>query len=154
MSNTTRITAVKLLRELVQKTNWNIVIADAPMAFHDFWSTIARSKITLSTAGGGWDCFRHYEAVALGSLPFINKPTMDAAWWHGMPEEIYFENTFSNFTSRLERLLRNEDLRRKCFHDVEQLTRRHLVWSKIVEYMIRQTLERASDPQSLSENNA
>jgi hypothetical protein len=57
MSNTTRITAVKLLRELAQKTDWNIVVVDTPMAFHDFWTTIARSKITLSVAGGGWDCF-------------------------------------------------------------------------------------------------
>ena len=154
MSNTMRITAVKRLRELSQNTGWNIVIAEKPMTFHDFRSTIARSKITLSIAGGGWDCFRHCETVALGSLPFINTPTMDAVWWHGMPEAIYFENTFSNFSAQLEQLLTQEDLRQKCRADVEQLTRRHLLWSKIVEYIVRQTLEGTSELHSLSENNA
>lgn len=143
-SNTMRITAINRLRELAHTTNWNIVIADAPMPMADFWNTIARSKLTLSVAGGGWDCFRHCEAVALGSLPIINIPTMDAVWWHGMPADIYFENTFANFTARLEQLLQQAELRQTCYRAVEQLTRKHLLWSQIVEYLVYQTLEHAA----------
>jgi hypothetical protein len=66
---------------------------------------------------------------------------MDGVWWHSMPKEIYFENTFSNFIPRLEQLLSVEGLRQQCFADVDRLTRKQLLWSKIVEYLVAQTLE-------------
>ncbi len=135
VSNTMRAKAEKLLNEFAARTSWNIVIPDERLSFQKYCQTLARSKITVSIEGGGWDCDRHYEAVALGSLPLINKPTVDAVWWHKMPDEIYFENNFSNFESRIEQLLGMETLRQQCLHDLEQLIRKDMLWSKIVEYM-------------------
>mgnify|MGYP003597527889 CR=1 FL=1 len=105
---------------------------------------IARSKITISIAGGGWDCFRHYEAVALGSVPLINKPTVDAVWWHAMPEAIFFENTFSNFIARIEQLLNDAQLRQMCLATLEQQIEKHALHSKIVEYIVNTSLEKLS----------
>lgn len=139
VSNTMRAKAAKLLNEFAAKTSWNIVMPNERLSFQEYCHTLARSKITISVEGGGWDCDRHYEAVALGSLPLINKPTVDAVWWHKMPEEIYFDNNFSNFASRIEQLLGMETLRQQCLFDVEQLIRKQMLWSKIVEYMVEKT---------------
>jgi hypothetical protein len=135
VSNTMRATALKLLNEFASKTSWNIVIPNDRLSFQEYCQLIARSKITISVEGGGWDCDRHYEAVALGSLPLINKPTVDAVWWHDMPEEIYFENNFSNFAFRIEQLLTTDTLRQQCLHEMERLIQKYMLWSKIVEYM-------------------
>ncbi len=142
ISNTMRTTAAKRLHELTAKTSWNIVIPRERLSFQEFCQTMARSKITISVEGGGWDCDRHYEAVALGSVPLINKPTLDAAWWHEMPKAIFFENDFSNFALRIEQLLNNEALRQKCLQETEHRMRQHMLWSKIVEYMVEKTFEK------------
>jgi hypothetical protein len=144
ISNTMRSTAMRQLQEFSAKASWNIFIAREPLSFQEYCQTMARSKITISVEGGGWDCDRHYEAVALGSLPLINKPTAGAVWWHKMPEEIFFENNFSNFVSRIEHLLNMETLRQRCLHEMEQRVREQMLWSKIVEYMTEKTMETVS----------
>jgi hypothetical protein len=144
VSNTMRATTIKLLNEFASKMSWNIVIPNKRLSFQEYCQMIARSKITISVEGGGWDCDRHYEAIALGSLPLINKPTVDAVWWHDMPEEIYFENNFSNFASRIEQLLTADTLRQQCLHEMERVIQKHMLWSKIVEYMTEKAMETIS----------
>jgi len=141
ISNTMRTTAMRLLNELSERKTWNIVVAKESLPFQEYCQTIARSKVSVSVEGGGWDCDRHYEAVALGSLPLINKPTVDAVWWHTMPEEIYFENNFSNFASRIEQLLNVETLRQECLLKMERVIKEHMLWSKIVEYITEKAVE-------------
>lgn len=143
MTNTMRMRGQQLVQELAANSSWNIVLEES-LPFEDYCRMVARSKITISIAGGGWDCFRHYEAVALGSLPLINKPTIDAVWWHPMPEAIFFENTFVNFRSRIEQLLTNDSLRKTCFEILEQQVEHHTLHSKIVEYIINTSLEKLS----------
>ncbi len=136
MSNSMRAKAVTLLKEYATRTSWKILIPEKRLSYTEFCRTVARSKITLSVEGGGWDCDRHYEAAALGSLPLINTPTVDAVWWHTMPPQIFFKNDFSNFFSRIEQLLRNDALRQDCLQTLDAQIRTHMLWSKIVEYMI------------------
>lgn len=136
LSNTMRATAIRFLEEFTARTSRNVVIAQQPLSFQEYCETVARSKVTVSVEGGGWDCDRHYEAVALGSVPLMNTPTVDAAWWHSMPEEVFFDNSFSNFTARLEHLLLNDKVRQKCFQELDRRIREQMLWSKIIEYMI------------------
>ncbi|MDY0096174.1 MAG: hypothetical protein RBT80_26045, partial [Candidatus Vecturithrix sp.] len=143
ITNTLRKTGMEHLQELASNSQWNIVITRG-LPFDEYCRMIARSKITVSIAGGGWDCFRHYEAVALGSLPLMNKPTIDAVWWHPMPEEIFFENTFVNFRSRIEQLLTNDSLRTSGFEQLEQQVEHRMLHSKIIEYIIKTSLEKLS----------
>ena len=51
----------------------------------------ARSWLVWSPEGLGWDCFRHYEAAAAGSVPVINVPsiTCDRPLMHGQ-HAIYY----------------------------------------------------------------
>lgn len=144
ISNTLRITAVKHLEALSRQKSWNIVIMETPVAFDEYCRMIARSKITVSIAGAGWDCFRHYEAAALGSLPLMNRPTVEAVWWNDLPEEIFFENHFSNFTTRLETLLADAALRNHALAAIETMIQKHALWSKIVNDILETSLKECS----------
>ncbi len=42
-----------------------------------FYKRASRAWLTWSPEGLGWDCFRHYEALACGSVPVINQPSID-----------------------------------------------------------------------------
>ncbi|PID60301.1 hypothetical protein CSB45_00510 [candidate division KSB3 bacterium] len=143
ITNTLRRTGLNLLQTWAAESSWNIVTKSS-LSFQDYCDTIARSKITISIAGGGWDCFRHYEAPALGSLPLLNRPTIDAVWWHSMPKEIFFENTFENFRERIERLLEDDALRQRCFNILEHQIEEHMLHSKIIEYIIQTSLDSVS----------
>jgi len=52
-------------------------IPDAPLPRAEFYRRCAAAQLVWSPEGYGWDCFRHYEALACGSVPLINQPTID-----------------------------------------------------------------------------
>ena len=139
-TSTIRITALKHLKELAATTSWNIVIVD-DLPFSEYCATVARSKITLSVSGGGWDCFRHYEAVALGSVPLMDAPTVDAFWWNKAPTELFFTSTFKNFWIKIENLLSDSDLRNKCFVKLENVIESNMLHSEIVKYIIHSSID-------------
>lgn len=43
----------------------------------EFWERMSRAWLTWSPEGLGWDCFRHYESLACGSVPVINVPSIE-----------------------------------------------------------------------------
>ncbi len=110
------------------------------LPYDDYCRRMARSKVTISIAGGGWDCFRHYEAAALGSVPLMNRPTVDAGRWHDLPADIFFDNTFRDFGARLDALLADARLRRDCLSQLEGMIEAHALHSKMAEYAVRTTL--------------
>lgn len=142
LSSTIRVKVAQHLQELAAKRPWKIHIPSERLSFQEYCRTVARSKITISVEGDGWDCFRHYEAVALGSVPLINKPTIDAVWWHQMPQAIYFENDFSNFDAQLEQLLNNDALRAHCLQEMEQKIEAQMLWSKIIDYILDMSMQK------------
>jgi hypothetical protein len=40
----------------------------------EFYARCAAARMVLSPQGYGWDCFRHYESAACGSVPVMNYP--------------------------------------------------------------------------------
>ena len=42
----------------------------------EFYQRCASARLVWSPEGYGWDCFRHYEAAACGSVPLINYPSI------------------------------------------------------------------------------
>ncbi len=141
ISNTMRATAFRLLQEYASNSGWNVVASTDSRSFEEYCQLIARSKLTISVEGDGWDCFRHYEAAALGSLPVINTPTTDAVWWHRMPDDIFFKNDFSDFLSQIDVLLTHPEIRTQCLARVETAIENSMVWSKIIDFMVAKTLE-------------
>jgi hypothetical protein len=143
-TSTIRITALEHLKKLAATTSWNIVIADA-LPFSEYCAAVARSKITVSISGGGWDCFRHYEAVALGSIPLMDAPTVDSFWWHQAPEDFFFNNTFKDFCQKINLLLSDQSLRSKCFVKIENLVESYMLHSKIVKYMVYSSFDQEKE---------
>jgi hypothetical protein len=52
-------------------------LPSAGLSRDEFYSRCASSWLVWSPEGYGWDCFRHYEALACGSVPLINYPTIE-----------------------------------------------------------------------------
>lgn len=50
---------------------------EAPLPQPQFYARCAAARLVWSPEGLGWDCFRHYEAAACGSVPLINQPPLD-----------------------------------------------------------------------------
>ncbi len=52
-------------------------IPDARLPPEQFYRRCAAAWLTWSPAGFGWDCFRHYEAAACGSVPLMPFPAIE-----------------------------------------------------------------------------
>jgi hypothetical protein len=52
-------------------------IPDQRLPPAEFYARCAAAWLVWSPEGLGWDCFRHYEAPACGSVPLINHPPVD-----------------------------------------------------------------------------
>lgn len=67
------------LAELMALRDRGVVvdIAEAPLPRAEFYRRCAQARLTWSPEGLGWDCFRHYEAAACGSVPLMNQPTIE-----------------------------------------------------------------------------
>lgn len=104
----------------------------ASLPFAEYCARMARSKVTISISGGGWDCFRHAEAVALGSVPLMNRPCIDAPAWQDLPEAVFFDNTFRDFGERLDALLADDRLRADCRAQLEARVEQTMRHSQVV----------------------
>lgn len=144
ITNTMRKTGLERLEKWAAVRPFRVEIHKS-LPYEDYCRMTAQSKVTISIAGGGWDCFRHYEAAALGSIPLMNRPTIDAVWWHSMPKEMFFENTFDDFENRLDALLTEKHLRSTSLAILQKHLEDHLLHSKIVEYAVHATLEKCME---------
>jgi hypothetical protein len=80
----------------------------------DFYKRCAEAWLIWSPEGYGWDCFRHYEAPACGTVPVQNLPTIrrhapthegEHVFFHG-PEEGELARTIRAALSDKERLVK------------------------------------------------
>ncbi len=143
-TSTLRIRAIEKLSNLADTTNWKIVLADS-MPFKEFCDHIARSKITVSVSGGGWDCFRHYEAAALGSLPLMDQPTVDTCWRDIADGTFFFDSTFRNFQERLEFFLTCPERRSAALAAITRHVEQDMLHSKIVERIVAELLHKKNN---------
>jgi hypothetical protein len=52
---------------------YNVLILKEHIPIQEFWDLMRKSWITWSPEGLGWDCYRHYEAALVQSVPLINQ---------------------------------------------------------------------------------
>jgi glycosyltransferase involved in cell wall biosynthesis len=67
------------MQELISLRDRGVIIDIPPSRLprHEFYRRCARAWLVWSPEGLGWDCFRHYEALACGSVPVINQPSIE-----------------------------------------------------------------------------
>lgn len=63
------------LRELA-RAGVRVEIPEAPLPRAEFYRRCAAARIVWSPEGRGWQCFRHFEAAACGSVPLMNRPAI------------------------------------------------------------------------------
>jgi len=129
--NTIRKHALAELLKLKETSKLKILIPEGRIPADEFYRLCAQSRVTLSPEGGGWDCARHYESIACGSLPLMNRPHLHTRWERDLPEACVFENDFSDYARKLEALVelsRQPDLLDKLTQIVEtRFTRSELM---------------------------
>jgi hypothetical protein len=64
----------------------------------NMWSNMIKYKFVLSPFGGGFDCHRTYEAIALGCIPIIQSSPLDPLY-EGLP--VIIVNDWSEVTREL-----------------------------------------------------
>jgi hypothetical protein len=57
----------------LRQSGLTLDIPDRVLPTEEFYERCARAWLVWSPEGLGWDCFRHYEALACGSVPVINR---------------------------------------------------------------------------------
>jgi hypothetical protein len=75
-SSTVRARGISELMSLREK-GLIVDIPQTPLAPAEFYQRCARAWLVWSPEGLGWDCFRHYEALACSSVPVINHPSIE-----------------------------------------------------------------------------
>lgn len=118
------------LREIAAHRGLRLDLADGHLSFEEYRRRIASAKVCVSVEGAGWDCYRHAEAIALGSIPLINEPTVDAAAWRAAPREIFFRNDFGDFEEKLLAVTGDDRLREELQARLDAFARNHLFWSR------------------------
>jgi hypothetical protein len=75
-SSTARARGLAELRALADQ-GVAVDLPDGPLPRPEFYRRCAAARMVWSPEGLGWDCFRHYEALACGAVPMINQPSID-----------------------------------------------------------------------------
>lgn len=69
-----RARAIQWLRQFASKhPQYRIVIPDTPLPPDEYWNHMKRSRICLSPEGIGFHCFRHYQCMPCGAIPFVTR---------------------------------------------------------------------------------
>jgi len=57
--------------------NWIIKTFEEHIPHEEYLRLCGNSRLVFSPPGRGWDCYRHYEAAACGSVPLMTYPTVE-----------------------------------------------------------------------------
>jgi hypothetical protein len=68
-----RLTGIRQLERL-KSEGFNIDIAREKLPFDEFIQRCAQAYLVWSPEGLAWDCYRHYEVGAAGSVPLLQSP--------------------------------------------------------------------------------
>jgi hypothetical protein len=56
-----------------------------PRSMREYYTLLGQSKFVLSPPGRGWDCYRTYEALALGAVPIVRRQRPISDVVEGLP---------------------------------------------------------------------
>ena len=73
---TPRMAAVDEVAEASTQHGWKFFRPER-LSLAEFQQECSRAWLCLSPSGNGWDCYRHYEILAAGSVPLINYPWIE-----------------------------------------------------------------------------
>jgi hypothetical protein len=131
------------MRELAQLRERGVAV-DIPqgrLTPAEFYQRAARAWLVWSPEGLGWDCFRHYEALACGSVPVINQPTIERhrpliAGEHAF----YYDPSPGELTQIIMAALADKARLRTMAEAGRSHVLRHLTQEALASYVVEATL--------------
>lgn len=116
--------------------------------YPDYLRALAESRLALSPPGRGWDCWRHYEAMAAGSVPLMPYPTI---LQHHPPVDgehcFYFAPEPGGLTRALDRAFSTPTRLPHMAAAGRKLVLQHHTFPKLRDYLINETLAASSRPK-------
>jgi hypothetical protein len=116
--------------------------------YPDYLRALAESRLALSPPGRGWDCWRHYEAMASGSVPLMPYPTI---LQHHPPVDgehcFYFAPEPGGLTRALDRAFSAQTQLPHMASAGRELVLQHHTFPKLRDYVINETLAASSSPR-------
>jgi len=108
-NSTVRERGIAQLRALAD-AGFAIDVPEHTLPLPEFFERCARAWLTWSPEGLGWDCFRHYEAAACGSVPLISQPAIERhrPLLHGV-HALYYDIEDDGLTRAVREALANKD---------------------------------------------
>ena len=135
--NTIRKRAMAGLLKLKETSKLKILIPEGRLSQDEYYRLCAQSRVTLSPEGGGWDCARHYETIACGSLPLMNRPHIHTLWAGALPDAMVFEEDFSDYARKIEELVELSH-RPELLDDLTRLVETRFTRTALMRYVLKE----------------
>jgi hypothetical protein len=125
------------LLEMLELRGWRVFAPQYRLSPEEFRAAVSQARICLSPSGIGWDCYRHYEILAFGSVPAMNFRTIRsiAPLRHG--RECFYFDPQDDLLAQLEGWLNldNERLDEVVAAGQERLSK-HYTFDALAHYIM------------------
>jgi len=116
-------------------------ILENPLPRREFYERCARAWLVWSPEGYGWQCFRHYEAPACGSVPVINQPTIEQSFpLRHNQHAILYDIEPGGLTAAIKSALADKSRLTEIAHTACSYVLAHHTPRTMAEYVIKTTL--------------
>ena len=128
------------------------VVVDIPQSrlpLQEFYHRAARAWLVWSPEGLGWDCFRHYEALACGSVPVINQPSIERhrPLLEGQ-HALYYDPAPGELTRTIVAALADKSRLRAMARDGKAHVMTHHTQEALARYVVETTLGMSDAPNA------
>jgi hypothetical protein len=131
------------MREIIalRDRGLRVDIPEGRLPPQEFYRRCAQAWLVWSPEGLGWDCFRHYEALACGSVPLINQPTIERyrPLVHGV-HALYYDPEPGFLTQAVDAALADKDRLRAIAREGKAYVLAHHTMSALAKYVVETTL--------------
>lgn len=137
-----RRAGLQLLEELGRE-GYTVDVSMERLPQDIFFRRCAEARIVWSPEGVGWDCDRHYEAAAAGSVPLINYPTIRRhAPFIGGETALYYGMEGDHLKRVVKDALRDSGRVERMGAAAREHLLQHHTRSKILDYMLETLVAR------------
>jgi hypothetical protein len=149
-SSTVRVEGLIAI-EALRRSGLKIDMPDQRLEPREFLQRMSQAWLTWSPHGFGWDCFRHYEAPLVFSVPIISAPTVVRQFplIDGEHCFYYFPDDPDGLARAVIRALDDHERLRQMAETARALVKAHHLWPGRIEALLRMTLGREVAPGGL-----
>lgn len=135
------------LQELLALRERGVVvdIPEKPLPKGEFFRRCGSAWLTWSPEGYGWDCFRHYEAPACGSVPLCNlSPLERHAPLNDGEHAVYYPVEPGGLTQAVLHALADKSKLQRMAQSAHTFVAQHHTPPALARYIVTETLSPAS----------